>query len=214
MSAVRMLAAGFAVLCSLVGESRAGDPGARPVESSPDTALERAVNAFNDLVLGGGPKALSCTIGSSNSSATTTCYYQRPLEKVTDSSYQCTVKWHVVSRQPHRSPSVAVYDNIMHLTMEGGQVVYITKFTNGRSTGASDVELVGNGFRVLGRGIGAGEHDITEYVRRRDGAVRSIQRYKGLPATVVYEQVPVPAELQAGRVRRDRYEQSFARLSL
>ena len=169
---------------------------AKRVEPAQETPLESAVRALNELLLSGGPKAITCSIGNGGDVGITTAYYERPLERTNDGSYECVIKWHVITRRPNQQDQVQVYENIMRLITEGERVVSTTRFKSGGMTGIYDEALLGNGSRTTYRGAGSGDIESTEYFRMPDGPVRAIQRYKGLPTAVVYHEAPVPAELK------------------
>ena len=106
-------------------------------------------------------------------------------------------RWSIVNRAPNQAPGVSVGKVTLQLSQQGEQVVLDERYST-YSGGTTDFRLLGNGLRFDSRGVGQGDVILIEYYRTATGEIRGLQRYKGLPSTVVvYDQVPVPPELKA-----------------
>ena len=188
----------FAACAMLAGTVALAEDFGTPTKVGPPTEapLERAALSFNQLLLSGGPKATACRIGSGETFSTTTLYFLSPFQKQLDGSFGCAVKWSVVSKSPNQQPRVQVYDANMHLRLQGDQVMRVQRYSYGQ-TDMDRLEELGNGLSFGSPGAGNGDVESIEYVRKPNGTVEGIQRYKGLTTTVVYYEVAVPPELKA-----------------
>jgi len=183
----------FAAVTAAAGVARADDAPPQPVVPRPESALERAAQICNELWFYHGTATHACTVISGETKATTTILCLGPLTKMLDGTYECRTKSSVVTRQPKQPPQVQLWDSTLQLSLQGQQVV-LTWGTG--ASGFGDYAELGNGVIFRYRGVGAGDIVSSECIRRRDGSYLEIQRYKGLAATVTYEEVPVPPELQ------------------
>ena len=168
---------------------------AEPEVPTPDNRLAELAAEFNSMFVRG--KALACVIGSPENSGTTTVYNTTPYMREPDGSYASQTSWSVVTSRKGQPPTYQYSKQTERLQWEGNKPVSVAAGENytGRP---QDIIQGGNGITYRIRNPVQGDISETDYIRRGDGSVVGIQRYLGLTAVVLWEEVPVPPDLQRG----------------
>jgi len=169
---------------------------ATPVAPPAQSPLEHVAEVLSQLWYQGKPTAFACTIDSGANSSTTTSYHEHPFKRSTGGTFEMPAAWSILNRLGKQTSNVVTGAVTLELRMDGEQLVLEERYPT-YSGGVTNVRLLGNGIVFHARGAGSGDVQSIEYFRHPNGTIRGFQRYKNLPSTVViYDEVPVPAELK------------------